>query len=141
MDGDYLTTPLTQQISNLAPGQTYMLTFDYAFGQQQYNRGPTSQQWLFSLGGQSGATAVFSVADEGFTGWQKQSYTFTATSGSEMLSFIASASPAVPPFALLTNVSLTGTPSASGPGPATGPLAVLGLLLLGYARLRRAGRA
>ncbi|ARN80202.1 hypothetical protein [Methylocystis bryophila] len=138
MDGVLNVGALTQNISGLTVGNQYTLTFDYAFGQQFGYTGDTTNQWNFSLGGSSASTPNYSVASQGFSGWQTESYTFTATSTSELLSFIAQGgpSPGEPPFALLTDVSLTS--SAPGPGPATGPLAVLGLLGLGYARLRRA---
>jgi hypothetical protein len=50
-------------------------------------------------------------ASEGFTGWQTDSFTFTATSTSEVLSFLAVGTPAgVPPFTLLDGISVTQTP-------------------------------
>jgi len=128
--------PLTQQVDNLTPGQHYTLSFRYAFAEQQGYTGDSSQQWQFSLGGQSGVTPVGNIASQGFSGWQTENYTFTTSKASELLSFIGSGGPGVPPFALLSNVSLTQ--SAPGPGLATGPLAVLGLLALGYARRRSA---
>jgi len=141
MDSDFQTSALTQTINGLVVGQQYTLTFDYAFGQQAGFTGATTGQWTFSLGGATSQTSVYSVPSAGFTGWQSESATFTATSASEVLSFLASGNPQVPPFALLSNVELNGPSAAPGPGPATGPLAVLGLLALGYARLRARGQA
>jgi hypothetical protein len=141
MDSDFQTGALTQTINGLTVGNQYTLTFNYAFGQQLDFNGATVGLWNVSLGSSTTQTPIYSVPNHGFTGWQSFSDTFTATSTSELLSFLAEGSPQVPPFALLSDVSLTGASAAPGPGPATGPVAVLGLLALGYARLRARGQA
>ena len=135
MDSDFHTGALTQQINGLTVGNQYTLTFKYAFGQQAGYTGDTLGLWNVSLGNSTTQTPISSVPSEGFSGWKSDTITFTADSTSELLSFLAEGSPQVPPFALLSDVSLVGAPA---PGPATGPLAVLALLALGYARLRRA---
>jgi hypothetical protein len=79
--------------------------------------------------------------NHGFSGWQLQTFDFTANSTSELLSFLAVGTPTgVPPFALLDGVSLTadtvGTESAPEPGSVV--LLVGGLMgLMGVCRLRR----
>jgi hypothetical protein len=140
LDGDYQTAKVSQTINNLTVGQTYTFSFNYAFGQQHGFNGDTVQYLDVTLGGVT--TQVpnpsYTLTSHGFSGWSTFTETVTATDTSEVLSFLAHGNLPVPPFALVSDVSLTGTSAAPGPGPATGPLAVLGLLALGYARLRRA---
>jgi hypothetical protein len=134
-DGAYEVGAITQTISGLVIGQTYTLTFDWAAAQQYGYSGATTEQWTASLGGQKFSTAVYSDANHGFSGWMSQSFTYTATSTTEVLAFLAAGTPnGEPPFSLLDNVSLT----ANVPEPSTVALFVGGLALLGGAmRLRR----
>ncbi len=61
-------------------------------------------------------------------------FTFTANSPTELLSFLAVGTPAanLPPFALLDGVSLTAVPE-----PSTWAMMLVGFGGLGYAALRR----
>jgi hypothetical protein len=134
-DGDYQTASITQTINGLTIGQTYAVSFAWA-GAQQSGAGytsATSDYWTVSLlntvasTSQSFNTPTVTVAGEGFSGWMNQSFQFTATNTSEELSFLATGTPAVPPFALLANVSMT-VPEPSG--LALTATAIAGLVVL-----------
>ena len=130
MDGGYATAAMSQQINGLTVGTDYTLSFEYAFGQFTDEFGATSQSITFNFGGSSGSTPTFNVPERGFSGWQTFSQNFTASSDSQLLSFLAVGPYGLPPFAFLDNVSLvevTGPPPPSGvPEPATLTLAALG---------------
>src|SRR5471032_1240064 len=137
-DGAFEIAPLTQTVNGLVAGQQYNLSFYWA-GAQQYNfNGATTEQWKVSLGGQTISTAVKNNANHGFTGWQKETFAFTATGASEVLSFLAVGTPAgVPPFSLLDGVSMT----SAVPEPQTWGMLGLGLGLVGFAARRRKAKA
>jgi hypothetical protein len=82
---------------------------------------------------------MLSIPEKGFTGWQSATMVFTATSASEILSFLAKGTaPGAPPFMLLDNVKL----EAAVPEPATWTMLIGGLGLLAFlARRRRNGQA
>jgi hypothetical protein len=135
MDGDYgtKTSPVMQTITGLTIGQTYTLSFDYAFAQQHGFTGDTLQSIAASFGG----TTVFTsptdaLVSKGFSGWTVQTLNLKATGTSEVLSFLASGNLPIPPFALLTAVSLTAVPE-----PASWGMMLLGLGTIGLAMRRR----
>ena len=133
LDGDYNTGPVTQTITGLTSGKTYELTFDYAFGQQKGYNGATIQSLAASVGSSKWDSGNVDVANHGFTGWQSEEFTFAATSSSEVLSFLATGNLPVPPFALVSNVSITAVPELS-----TWAMMLAGFGGLGLAaRLRR----
>jgi hypothetical protein len=110
-DSDYGTGVITQNINGLVVGATYALSFYQAAAQQQGYSGATSDRFQVSLGAQTQLSDVMSNPSQDFTPWAKQTLNFTATSVSELLSFLAqSPSGGAPPFALLDGVSLTQTP-------------------------------
>lgn len=81
------------------------MSFDWAATQLRNRQGPTTNRFLVSLGGDTQATPVVDVASQGFDGWYKASFTYTATATSELLEFVANGTPAgQPPFALLDGV-------------------------------------
>jgi hypothetical protein len=100
--------PLQQTITGLTPGQNYVLSFWFAGAQQLTYNGATTDQLAVSLGGQTDNTPVISVANNGFSGWNLEQLSYTATSSSEVLSFLASGTPPVtdPPFSLIDGIDL-----------------------------------
>jgi len=141
MDGDFQTSAVTQTLTGLTVGNQYNLSFSYAFGQQTGFDGDTSQQLLVGVGatglGYPSLTTSVSLPNHGFSGWTNVTETITADASTETLSFLAKASPAVPPFALLSNVSLTDV-SAPGPTPGDGwmSFAAISILMTVAARYR-----
>jgi len=140
-DGAYLVAPITQEITGLTVGHTYQLSFDFAGAQQNGFDGPNTEQWAATLGLTTQYTAVLDNASHGFTGWQPEAFNYTATSTSELLSFLAIGTPTgVPPFSLLDGVTLFDTtpPSAATPEPGALASAFAGVFVLGaFARRRR----
>jgi hypothetical protein len=105
-DSDFQVGPLQQTINGLTVDNQYTLGFYWAAAQQYNFYGPNSSGWQVSLGSQTYLTDLDTIASQGFSGWQYQTYTFTASSSSELLSFLAYGNPQVPPFALLDGVTL-----------------------------------
>ena len=135
LDGDFQNKPLNQDISGLVVGGSYVVHFDYAYAQQSGFNGDTDQHLTVSLGGQSFDTPTGTNPSHGFTGWYSTDLTFTATSANETLSFLAYGNLPVPPFALVTGVTLTGP---AVPEPSTWAMMLGGFGGLGLAaRLRR----
>ncbi len=132
-DPDWLGS-LRQTVNGLTIGDSYHLTFDWAGAQQQGFAGPTTEKWQVSFGSSTQSTSVVSTPSQGFTSWQSASMDFTATSTSQLLSFLAVGTPGgQPPWALISNVSMTNVPE---PGT-MGFLSVAGLVFAGWRRHRR----
>jgi hypothetical protein len=132
---------LQQSISGLTIGTSYTLTFDYALAQQTGNTGANvGDYWKVDFGSATQNTTALTIADGGFSGWKSAAMTFTATSVTQMLSFLAQgSSTGAPPFMLLDNVALNAT---AVPEPATLSLMLGGVGLVGlFARRRRNKRA
>jgi hypothetical protein len=124
---------ISQTITGLTVGEAATLTFYWAASQQDIYSGATTDVITASLGTQSFSTSILSNVSKGFTAGGTASFTFTPTSSTEVLSFLAAGTPpGVPPFAMLSDISLTQVPEPAG-------LAVFGVALLGLAayRLRR----
>ena len=153
-----------QLLTGLVVGTQYDLSFYQAAGQQQSFSGPTTEQWRVFFGTDlpsaitlSGPTAgVYSVnvpggtveqdspimntPSQGVTPWNQVTLTFTATSTSEYLTFLAwgngGSNANQPP-----TVFLAGVNGATAPEPAT--LSIMGVALAGLGGLvsrRRAKR-
>ena len=133
MDGDFSTGPLMQTIAGLKTGQAYKLTFDYAFSQQRGFTGDTVQYLTSDFGGSTVFTSpTYDLPSKGFSGWDSYSGILTANSTTEVLSFLAHGNVPVPPFALLTNVSLVAVPE-----PGTWAMMIVGLGAVGALARRR----
>jgi len=128
---------ISQVINGLVAGRTYDLSFWWAGAQQFGFTGATFEGWDVSLGAIHQLTGNIPNASHGFTGWRLANMTFKATGPTETLSFLATGGPraAVPPFALLDGVSLTG----GAPEPATWAMILVGFGGIGaMVRRRRA---
>ena len=134
MDGDFNTDPISQTITGLTPGKTYTLSFRYAFGQQYGFSGATQQTLTAKLGANfSWTSPTETLNSHGFSGWSQETAIVTADSTSEVLSFLAYGNLPVPPFALVSNVSLLG----GVPEPATWAMLIAGVAMVGVAARHR----
>jgi hypothetical protein len=114
-DGAFQVQPIQQTINGLTPGQKYDVTFYFAGAQQYTFTSPTTEAWSVSLGGGPAVmTPILNNVNHGFTGWEKETVSLTADSSSDVLSFLAYGTPSgVPPFSLLSGVSMVAAPEPS----------------------------
>ena len=129
-DGDYETAPIQQTINGLIPDKQYTLGFWWAASQQYGFDGATEQYWSVSLGGETLNTTTYDLPSHGFSGWMFQTFNYTATSSSEVLSFLAVGNVQLPPFLLLDGVSLNQTPEPGYWIPGVGLLGLIGMRVL-----------
>jgi hypothetical protein len=117
---------LAQEITGLTVGAKYDLSFYNAYTQEACSgcNGQTIQSWVVSFGDETFSTNSVTVPEHAFIDWVNTSHTFTATSVTQTLKFVA-VSNGSPPMALLDGVSLTQNP-VPGPLPVAGVAAVLG---------------
>jgi hypothetical protein len=123
IDGSFTNNSiaLTQTISDLVVGETTTVSFYWAAAQQgpAVNQngfdGATTEQFVVSLGSSNQSTSVINLPNHSFSGWQQVTMTFTPTTTSETLSFLAIGLPdsSEPPFALLDGVNVSQTPEPS----------------------------
>jgi hypothetical protein len=118
LDGDYYTSPVSQTISGMTAGQKYTVNFNYAFAQQSGFYGATVQSLTVNIGNgdiwhtfATVTTPDYNLPSQGFSGWAKDSLTFTAASSTQVLSFLGHGNLPVPPFALVSNVSMVAVPN------------------------------
>jgi hypothetical protein len=139
-DPIYQQAPITQTINGLTVGQTYAVSFAWAEAQQTGFTGSVNDYWAVNLGTNSATTQSTTgktIATQSFSGWMNQTFDFVATTSSELLSFMAMSPGGSPPFALLTNVSMTQVPE-----PASVAMMLTGVAgLIGLARRRRSATA
>ena len=133
--------PISQTVTGLTPGAKYLLSFNWAAGQQLGYDGTTTEGWKVTLGGgASQSTPIITLPDKGFSGWTTQSFEFTADGASDQLTFLAIDAPGTADqqgFALLNGVTLVAAPT---PEPGAWSLMVIGVGMLGAA-LRMRSRA
>lgn len=161
-DGSFGLGTLTQTL-HLVKGQSYNLSFYQAAGQLQGNDGPTTDQWVVTIGGNLAPTTsvtlpdgtfwspfitdvvvnedyrwvtpLISIPSHGFSVWQPESFSFVAKSATELLGFLGIGAPlVVPPLVLLDGVSIEAVPE-----PET--FALLGVGLLGILLAQRKCRS
>jgi len=129
---------LYQSVGGLTVGASYLLTFDYALAQQvNYTGANTNDYWQVGFGNTFLNSNPLSIAQGGFSGWKSATMSFTATSATQFLSFLAKGDAAgAPPFMLLDNVSMDVVTSKV-PEPATWSLMLGGLGALVFMARRR----
>lgn len=109
-DSDY-SGQITQTINGLIVGQSYNLTFDWAGGQLRNRTGDTTEKLQVTFGGETVETNTLAIPSGQFSNWQQASFTFTATSTSQALTFLSIGTPnGLPPIAALDGISLTAVP-------------------------------
>jgi MYXO-CTERM domain-containing protein len=107
---------MSQQLNDLTVGGTYLLRFSWA-ACQQYERlapGGLTEKLIVTFGDQTQTTPIINYAEKTFSPWVEQTFTFNATSTSQLLSFLSAGTPSgAPPFALLDGISLEAVPEPS----------------------------
>ena len=127
---------VSQTINGLTAGQSYLLKFSWGATQLKNRSGDTTEQLAIGFGSSTASTAVVANPSGAFTGWFNESFTFTATSASQVLSFMSVGTPGgLPPIAVLDGVSLNAVPE-----PATWALMLVGFGMVGAAARRRTVR-
>ena len=138
-----------QTLTSLTPGQAYSVSFWYAAAQQSGFTGSTTEGWQVSLENAAQLTQVAAngtsiqdtptqpgggLAQGSFQAWAQDTVTFTATSTSQVLTFLSMGTPSgQPPMDFLSDVVLTATPEP-------GSMGMIGLGLLSFAAVLRARR-
>ena len=131
-DPDY-QGQVSQTINGLVIGQQYTLTFDWAAAQLINRSFDTTEFFNVTFGGETFNTATLAVPSGGFSGWKTVKLLFTATSASQVLTFLSVGTPnGQPPIAALDGVSLTAVPE-----PATWALMLMGFGAVGFAARRQ----
>ncbi|HEY4083593.1 MAG TPA: PEP-CTERM sorting domain-containing protein [Burkholderiaceae bacterium] len=142
-----LLNGVKQTVSGLTVGNTYQLSFLTGFGSQNdaHLAGGLTAYWQASLGAQTqngnaakSAYEPAQYANTTYGQWVSSTLTFTATSASEVLQFLAIVPPQGMPTSAaigLSNASLVDVTPV--PEPATLALSVGGLALLGYSVRRQ----
>ncbi len=128
---------VSQSISGLVAGQTYVLSFWQAGSQEYSVGGDTVQMFDVSLGDQTWTSPAMNVPSQGFAPWAEVSATFTWDGVGDTLQFM-SVGTGDPAFAMLADVSLT---TGAVPEPATWAMIVAGFAGIGFAARARSRKA
>ena len=133
-DGDFTVGAITQTITGLIPNTQYAISFLWGAAQQKGYTPATTEQWKVTLGSELHSTPIINNPSQGFTGWLSQTLIYTATSTSEVLSFLAAGTPSgAPPISLLDGVSIINVAE-----PASWMTLVVAVLsIIGVAHLKR----
>lgn len=111
-DSAFQPGAISQTISGLTVGAQYTVSFYYGAAQQYGWDGSTFGQWKVTFGSDTQTTAMLNIPSHGFSGWLSQSFNYTATSTSQVLSFFADGGPnGLPPFMVLDGVTVVPEPS------------------------------
>jgi hypothetical protein len=125
---------ISQTIAGLQAGTNYALSFQWGAGELQSRSGNTTEYLAVKLGNETIDTITLSNPADSFTGWYNVTMIFSATSASELLSFMSNGTPnGAPPIAVLTDISMVAAPE-----PASIALLAAGLGGLAVLRRRRA---
>ena len=137
-DGDTtIQGGISQTVQGFVVGQRYLFSFYWAGAQLATRSGATTDSLQVQIGNDLSATTnIIANVSTGFVPWMLQTYRFTATSASELLTFLSAGTPnGAPPIALLDGVSIT----QDVPEPATLCVVSAGIALVGLARRRYRG--
>ena len=140
MDGDTVFGgPIQQTVTGLVAGNQYAIDFFWAGIQEVSFIGATTERYQVTFGGVSQTTPSVSIPTQGFSGWQSQTFIFTASSASSVLQFLAQGTPSgLPPWLLLDGVAIRELTPNTAPEP--GSVALLGSGLVGLAAFVRRKR-
>jgi hypothetical protein len=114
-DGDPTYTSILQQsISGLTVGQQYTLSFYQGLFTGYSYFTAVDGHWQVGFGSDVVDSTSMHAPQNSSADWQAQSMTFTASSTTQLLSFMAVATPNEPPIVTLDGISLVAVPEPSG---------------------------
>lgn len=139
IDGDPgFSAVLSQTIGGLTVGHTYTLSFLMAGAQEDDKFGNTTDSWRVTFGNQTQDSAILTNNTHGFTDWISQSMSFTASSTSQILSFLAVGTPTgLPPVSLLDGVRLVDSTVPAVPEPSSWAMLLAGVGAMGFMMRKR----
>ena len=135
IDGDTnYGASISQLIGGLTIGQNYFLSFYQGAAQQNGTSGPTTERWKVTFGSDTVLSTKMINPDGGVQPWNLQSFTFKATSTSQLLTFLAVGTPnGAPPVVLLDGVKIVA--------PEPGTFAFLAGGIVALIAARKAGKS
>jgi len=149
---------IEQTISDLTAGVAYAVSFYYAAGQQYNYSSNTTEGWQVSLENSAQTTQTTGaniqdtpsqahisgtntpgLANGGFQSWAQDTMTFTATSSTQVLTFLSLGTPSgQPPIDFLSDVSLNISPAPEPFSGAMSGIGVASMIALFWFRKKRA---